>query len=222
MERYRIDHIGDQRMERNRSDESLAANASTRAPSGAAVMRSSVTDALTRAFFEEWAQTGLGALSLERVAKRAGVGKAALYRRWSSKQDMAIELIKTVGLNLTPIPNSGSLLGDLRLILLSLRQTLRHPLVRRILPDLHAEMARTSALSAEIRNTLQYERRERGKVIVDRAITRGELTASADRDLANDALASILYWRVVVTGGRVSRVEIDKIAQFIAAGLGRQ
>ncbi|WP_390913849.1 TetR/AcrR family transcriptional regulator C-terminal ligand-binding domain-containing protein [Pseudosulfitobacter sp. SM2401] len=206
-------------MERNRSDENLEVNAAPRAPSGAAVMRSSVTDALTRAFFEEWAQTGLGALSLERVAKRAGVGKAALYRRWPSKQDMAIELIKAVGLNLTSIPDSGSLLEDLRLILLSLRRTLRHPLIRRILPDLHAEMARTSALSSEIRATLQYERRERGKMIVDRAIARGELLASADRELANDALASILYWRIIVTGGRVNRAEIEKIAQFIAAGL---
>ncbi len=209
-------------MERNRSDEKLAVSAATRVPSGAAVMRPSITEALTRAFFEEWAQTGLGALSLERVAKRAGVGKAALYRRWSSKQDMAIELIRTVSLSITPIPDSGSLLEDLRLMLLSLRRTLRHPLIRRILPDLHAEMARTSALSAEIRNTLQYERRERGKIIVDRAIARGELPKSTDRDLANDALAGILYWRMIVTGGRVGRAEIDKIARFIAAGLNVQ
>ena len=205
-------------MERNRSGENLVAK---RLPSGAAVMRSSVTDALTRAFFEEWARTGLGALSLERVAKRAGVGKAALYRRWSSKQDMAIELIKAVGLNLTPFPDSGSLLEDLRLMLFSLRRALRHPLIRRILPDLHAEMARASKLSAEIRNTLQYERRERGKMIVDRAIARRELPNDTDPELANDALASILYWRIIVTGGRVNSAEIDKIARFISAGLVR-
>lgn len=165
---------------------------------------------------------GFGALSLEGVAKRAGVGKAALYRRWTSKQTMAIELIKTIGLKLTSIPDSGSLLEYLRLILLSLRRTMRNPLIRRILPDLHAEMAKTSVLSAEIRNTLQYERRERGKMIVDRAVARDELPANADRDLANDALASILYWRIGVTGGRVNRADVDKIAQFIAAGLGHQ
>ncbi|WP_229884370.1 TetR/AcrR family transcriptional regulator [Roseobacter sp. MH60115] len=182
-------------------------------------MRTSVTAALTRAFFEEWARAGIGALSLERVAKRAGVGKAALYRRWSSKHDMAIELIRTVGVELTPIPDSGSLHEDIRLILLSLRRVLRHPLIRRILPDLHAEMARTSALSIEIRNTLQTERRARGALIVDRAIERGELPADADRDLANDAIASILYWRMIVTGGHVKRRDIDKIAGFIVAGL---
>ncbi|MEL7345941.1 MAG: TetR-like C-terminal domain-containing protein [Pseudomonadota bacterium] len=209
-------------MERNRSDENSASEQSTRMPSGAAVMRTSVTDALTRAFFEEWAHTGIGALSLERVAKRAGAGKAALYRRWSSKHEMAIELISAVGLNLTPIPDTGSLLEDLRLTLLSLRRVLRHPLIRRILPDLHAEMARTSTLSTQIRTTLQYERRARGAMIVDRAIARGELPKNADSALANDALASILYWRIVVTGGRVNREDLDRIARFIAVGLGAQ
>ena len=203
-------------MERKRIDQK---SESKRAPSGAAVMQASVTEALTRAFFEEWAETGLGALSLERVAKRAGVGKAALYRRWSSKQEMAMALIKEIGLNITSVPNSGSLEEDLQLMLLSLRRTLRHSLVQRILPDLHAEMARSGALSKEIRTTLQHERRERGKGIVERAIARGELPDDADRDLANDALGSILYWRVIVTGGRVNRAEIDKIAKFIAAGL---
>lgn len=206
-------------MERNRSDQNLDPKQRARKPSGAAVMRTSVTDALTRAFFEEWAQIGFGALSLERVAKRAGVGKAALYRRWPSKNEMAVELIRTVGLNLTPIPDSGSLFEDVRLILLSLRRSFRHPLIRRILPDLHAEMARTSALSTEIRSTLQFERRERGKAIIDRAIARGELSKDTDRDLANDAIASILYWRIVVTGGRATRGEIDKIARFIVAGV---
>ncbi len=209
-------------MERNRSDENSTAEPSTRVPSGAAVMRTSVTDALTRAFFEEWARTGIGTLSLERVAKRAGVGKAALYRRWSSKHEMAIDVISAVGLNLTPIPDTGSLIEDLRLTLLSLRRVLRHPLIKRILPDLHAEMARTSLLSTEIRTTLQYERRARGATIVERAIARGELPKCADIDLANDALASILYWRIIVTGGRVHRQDLDKIARFIAVGLGAQ
>lgn len=206
-------------MERNRSNGKIFAKNAPRAPSGAAVMRESVTEALTQAFFEEWARTGYGALSLERVAKRAGVGKAALYRRWRSKPEMALDLIRSIGLAVTEIPDSGALIEDLRLFLISLRRTMRHPLVRRILPDLHAEMARTSALSTEIRTTLQYERRERAKVIVDRAIARGELPKGTDHDLANDALGGILYWRIIVTGGRVNRAEIDKIARFIAAGL---
>ncbi|WP_299860739.1 TetR-like C-terminal domain-containing protein [uncultured Roseobacter sp.] len=66
---------------------------------------------------------------------------------------------------------------------------------------------------------MQTERRARGALIVDRAIARGELSADVDRDLANDAIASILYRRMIVTGGHVKRRDIDKIARFIVAGL---
>ena len=59
-------------MERNRLDEK-----SKRRPSGAALMRDEVTNSLLRAFLEEWAVHGYAALSLERVAARAGAGKAA-------------------------------------------------------------------------------------------------------------------------------------------------
>ena len=207
-------------MKRNRSDDSsFAEGKPRREPSGAAVKRQDVTDALTQAFFEEWAQIGYAALSLERVAKRAGVGKAALYRRWSSKHAMAVDLVKEIGLTMTPIRDSGSLEQDLLQLLFSLRRTLRQKLIRRILPDLHAEMARNGELSGEIRATLQYERRERAKVIIDRAVARGELPKNADYEVANDSLASILYWRIIVTGGNVSRGEVQKIARFIKAGL---
>lgn len=207
-------------MERNRSDEKKSPEQGARIPSGAAVMRASVTEALARAFFAEWADRGFGALSLERVAKRAGVGKAALYRRWSSKHEMAVQLLRDVGLHVTKFPDCGTLEEDLKSFLFSLRRTLRHPLIRRILPDLHAEMARNSALSQEIRATVQFQRRAHATQIIDRAIARGEVPKGANHTLAIDALGSILYWRVIVTGGRVHRADIEEVAEFIAAGLG--
>ena len=79
-------------MERNRSDEK-----SKRAPSGAAVPRAELTEALYRAFFEEWAENGFAALSLERVAGRARAGKAAIYRRFSSRHAFADAAISALG-----------------------------------------------------------------------------------------------------------------------------
>jgi AcrR family transcriptional regulator len=66
-------------------------------------MRADVTNALTRSFFEEWARTGYAGLSLERVARTAGVGKAALYRRWPDKVSMASDLLSHVGLTMTDV-----------------------------------------------------------------------------------------------------------------------
>lgn len=202
-------------MERNRSDER---GSGSRVPSGAAVMRSDVTDKLTRTFFEEWARTGYAGLSLERVARRAGVGKAALYRRWPDKAAMASDLLSHVGLTITDVGEQGSLEADLAAMLFAIRRVLRHAMVRRILVDLHAEIGRTPALERAIR-PFQRARRERMDALIDRAIARGEVSAALDRETAADLVGAPLYWRLAVLGGRSDRAHVQRLARMIAAAL---
>jgi AcrR family transcriptional regulator len=202
-------------VERNRSDENIFAS---RRPTGAAVMQSDVTDALTRAFFEEWARVGYAALSLERVAKNAGAGKAALYRRWSSKLVMATALLSKLGLTLFELPDTGSLEADLLAFLLSLRRVLRHRIIQRVTLDLLAEIGREPALEAAIR-PFQEARRKRVKTLIDRAIARGEVPAAIDRETAADFMVSALYWRLVVTGGRTNRKHLETLARMTATAM---
>src|SRR3954447_19057207 len=87
----------------------------TRPVTGGAVLRKQVTDAITEAAFAEVAETGYARTSMDAVARRAGVGKAALYRRWPSKQAMLAELIRgKVAAALPPVPDTGALRTDLR------------------------------------------------------------------------------------------------------------
>ena len=72
---------------------------------------------------------------------------AALYRRWKTKRDFAHDAVREMALKITPIPDTGSLKGDIGAITHRFTVALRHPLVRRILPDLHAEHARSDELS---------------------------------------------------------------------------
>lgn len=202
-------------MERNRSDD---VSASSRSLSGAAVLRADVTEALTRAFFQEWARSGYSGLSLERVARSAGVGKAALYRRWPEKPVMAGDLLSRVGLTLTDVGDQGSLEGDLKALLFALRRVLRHPLIRRIITDLHAEIERTPALEAAIR-PFQRARRERVNGLLDRAIERGDLSPSIDRETAADFIAAPLYWRLAIVGGQAGRDHITRLARMLASAL---
>jgi AcrR family transcriptional regulator len=189
-----------------------------RQPSGAAVMQTRVTDALTRAFFEEWATHGYAGIRLERVAARAGVGKAALYRRWRSKGKMAADLVNKVGLELSGAPDTGSLDGDVRALLHELRRMLRVPLVRRLLPDMLAENAR-AAKPSENSVRLGKARRERGAAVVDRAVARGELPADCDRELAADLIGAPLYWRLLVARRPIDAQGMERLARAIVAGL---
>lgn len=189
-----------------------------RKPSGAAVMRAELTTALHRALFEEWAESGYTGISLEKVAKRAGAGKAAIYRRWSSKLAFASEAIEVVGAALTGVCDQGSLEADLTAYLLQTRRSLRHRLIHRILPDLYAERARSSEL-AMVLDRLSDLRRQHGNQMLVRAIERGELPVDIDRELALDLIPSPLYWRMVIGNKPITRREIAVQAKALIAGL---
>ncbi|HUD94476.1 TetR-like C-terminal domain-containing protein [Sphingobium sp.] len=200
-------------MERKSIDEEK-----TRLPSGAAVLRSDLTEALFRALFEEWANTGYAAISLERVAARAGAGKAAIYRRWPAKRDFASEAIETVGLGLSAFPDHGSLMADVTAYLMATRRILRHRLARRILPDLFAERMRSGDL-APVLERLTAARRGQGVDLLDRAITRGEIRAGLDRELALDLIPGALYWRLINRGKPVTVADLQRQAAAIFAAL---
>ncbi|WP_299986107.1 TetR/AcrR family transcriptional regulator [uncultured Ruegeria sp.] len=200
-------------MERKGSDEKNSDRA-RRKPAGAAVLQDTVTDSIQRALFEEWAETGYSALRMERIAARAGVGKAALYRRSKSKFELVTAAVKSTATNMTPIPDTGSFEADVARLMRRMAATLRHPLVRRILPDLHAEHARSNEL-AELLESVTRDRRAQATVMLDRALERGELSQDTDRQMMLDLFIAPLYWHVIVQHRPVRSADIRKFTKLV-------
>ncbi|MBO9436991.1 TetR/AcrR family transcriptional regulator [Ruegeria sp. R13_0] len=200
-------------MERNSSDVNKITRP-RRKPAGAAVLQDKVTEAIQRALFEEWAETGYSALRMERIAARAGVGKAALYRRSKSKFELVTEAVKSTATRITPIPDTGSFEGDVAMMLRRMAATLRHPLVRRILPDLHAEHARSDEL-AELLESVTRDRRAQAMVMLDRAVQRCELSEQTDRRMVLDMLIAPLYWHVIVQHRSVRPTDIRRFTNLV-------
>src|SRR3954463_4158759 len=115
---------------------------SRRTPAGAAVLRDDLTGVIREAVLEELAAHGYGRMSIEGVARRAGVGKTTIYRRWDSKLQMGIDVVSAIAIEGMAPPDTGSLRGDLRAMLGAVSMALRHPLALQIVPDLLAEAAR--------------------------------------------------------------------------------
>ena len=188
-----------------------------RSPSGAAVLRSDTTDAITRAVLETLAEVGIGRLSMESVAKRAGVGKSALYRRWSSKTAMVIAVLSDFSVELAATPDTGSLRDDIRESVEALRLWLDHPLFSRILPDLVAESGRNPELAELHTRMIGVPRRERAAEIFARARDRGEIAEGTDIELAMDLLAGPVYWRSAVRAQPVDAAYLDSVTDAIVA-----
>src|ERR1051325_7702158 len=64
----------------------------------------------------ELASVGFHAPRLERIAKRAGVNKTTLYRRWGTREVLMLEAITERASVKVPIPDTGSLRGDLLIL----------------------------------------------------------------------------------------------------------
>ena len=187
--------------------------------SGGPVLQAEVTDAITEAFFEELAEVGYGRLSIDAVARRAGVGKAAIYRRWKSKLAMTVALTSEVAVAAIDVPDTGNLRGDIREYLASGRATLTDRQANKIIPDLLAESARNPDLTDALHESVRNPRRAKAAQLVDQAIARGELPADADIGLCLDLLAGPLYWRLVVVQDDPGDSYLDRLADKIAAAM---
>jgi AcrR family transcriptional regulator len=169
-----------------------------RAPAGAAVLREDVTEAIRAAVFEELAAVGYARMSIEGIARRAGVGKTAVYRRWRSKLHLVLDVVSALAVLGLPVPDTGSLEGDLRLLYEVTSRALRHPVASQIIPDLQAEAARNPDIAEAMQKTLREGQEGVASKIIAAAQRRGELAESLDDDLAMDLISGPLYWRSVV------------------------
>ncbi|MEU7921013.1 TetR/AcrR family transcriptional regulator [Micromonospora zamorensis] len=191
-----------------------------RAPAGAAVLRDEITTAIRRALMQELAAVGYGRLSIEAVARRAGVSKTAIYRRWNSKLDLVLEIVAAAAQGKLPALDTGTLRGDLALLFQAVSHALRHPLASQIIPDLLAEAARNPSIDETLRQVVYARQQEIGGRLVTSAVQRGELPADTDPDAAIDLIVGPLYWRLAIARLPLTDRYLDNLVESVAAGLG--
>ncbi|MER7877106.1 TetR-like C-terminal domain-containing protein [Streptomyces solisilvae] len=199
-------------------DTNIGAPAGKRPPGGP-VLQGDLTRALEAAFFEELAAVGYGKLSIEGVARRAGAGKAAVYRRWPSKQAMTIELTAKAATAFVRAPDRGSLREDVAQFVRDTMAALSHPLASRIVPDLLAEGSRNAELAGALLTGIRDPRRENVTQILQRAVERGELPEDTDLELCLDFLVSPTYWRLAVIRTPVDDAYAERLTDKIIAAL---
>jgi AcrR family transcriptional regulator len=190
-----------------------------RPAAGAAVLRGEITSAIREAVVQELAAVGYGRMSVEAVARRAGVAKTAIYRRWPSKLEMVLELVTDVAGPSLPLPDTGSLRGDIELVLRMASKALGHRLASQIIPDLLGEAARNPQIARTLQTALATTQRSIGVDLIGRAIRRGELPAETDPDAAVDLIVGPLYWRMAVARTPVPDGYLPRLASATEAAL---
>ena len=159
-------------------------------------------------------EVGYDALSIDAIVARAGVGKAAVYRRWASKELLVAEAIALV-MRATPVPDTGSLRGDLRILIRSQLKLFRLPRSATMLTGLVAAMGRSGKIAKAVRTGFLAVRRDALRAV----LVRGGLRTEAELELALDLLSGAPFYRLAVTGGRLDDRFGDHLIDAVLGGI---
>lgn len=175
-------------------------------------------DAILWGALDLLAERGYAGLTMEGVAARAGVGKATLYRRWKSCEEVIVAAVSGFVEEKIHIPDTGSLEGDLHLLMERAAKTYRgRP--GKIMPGLVAAMADSLAVAQAVRTRFLAGRRTALASVIRRAVARGELAAEVDEELALDFLGGPLFYRLLVTGGPLDDTLVDGVVKTMLHGM---
>jgi AcrR family transcriptional regulator len=164
------------------------------------------------------AERGYDGFTVDEVAARAGVGKAAIYRRYRSKAEMVFAA--TVhDLDAVPPGDAGSLTEDLLALALFIRENIERPVARQVAPALIAELARDPQLVLRFRQTFVAKQQSDFAALLDRAVRRGELARPADPALVHLLLSGPIFAALVAFHTPVDDQLLRDITTVIAAGL---
>ncbi|MER5597152.1 TetR/AcrR family transcriptional regulator [Streptomyces sp. NPDC002265] len=139
----------------------------------------------------------LAELSIERIARTAGVGKATIYRRWSGKEELFVDVLRAAEPPDPELPGT-SMRDDLIVLLESLRLRGLASRSSAILHNVHVQMKSSPKLWAVYDSTVIAPRRRLGLEILRRGQRNGELRADVDVELANDIFVGPLLVRSVM------------------------
>jgi len=168
---------------------------------------------ILEAVLDELGTVGYGALTIEGVAVRAGVGKSTIYRHWPGKLELVEDAFRTLKANVV-VPEDGTLRERIIAILEQVAEMLRESTYAACMPALIDAAERDPRVRA-FHARFSAERRAVLVDILRDAVESGELPPTADPELLADALVGpILIRRLMLTepvGPEIASALVDQL-----------
>jgi AcrR family transcriptional regulator len=164
------------------------------------------------------ADVGYGALTMDAVASEAGVGKATIYRRWRTKQDLVVDTISDLNRAEAAPADTGSLEGDLRAMMRSLVSVISGPTGAATL-SLLSTVPHQPALAHAFQDGPLAVWRQSFHEIWSRAEQRGEVRKDTGTSAIAEVPSSLLVQRWLLTGRPVDETYADEVLDTVVLPL---
>lgn len=168
-------------------------------------------DAVLRAADDLLAEKGFAGVTIEGIAKAAGVAKQTVYRWWNSKTDVLLDaFLQDAADDLEP-PDTGGLESDLRAYLRHTARFLTTDDAGAVYRALIGQAQHDSELARVFRTRYLDDQRTRDQKPFARAVARGELAPDTDIAALAEWLVGPIHYRAIVTGEPIDETFLDAV-----------
>ncbi|MFC9437457.1 TetR/AcrR family transcriptional regulator [Nocardia sp. NPDC057030] len=159
---------------------------------------------------------GFSALTVEAIARRAGVAKQTIYRWWPSKVDILLDtIIEDTGKHL-PVPTETPTAESIRDYLRAFARFLTRDPAGKVLLALIAQAQHDPGTAASLRERYLGPRRARERELLARGIDAGTIAPRLSPDAALDALVGPIVY-CALTGSPIPRGLVDTLVEDLLA-----
>jgi AcrR family transcriptional regulator len=160
-----------------------------------------VDDAILRAALELFLERGVDGTSIEKVAKRAGVGKVTVYRRWDSKEEMIARAIESARGEIPDVSVDGvaelPLAEQVTRAIPSIAETAATPAFRTLVSRVFGAATSHPSLVATYWDHYVAPRRKATRMLLERAVGEGLIAEDTDLDVLMDMMVGAVMYRVI-------------------------
>jgi AcrR family transcriptional regulator len=142
-------------------------------------------------------ESGIGAVTMEAVAQRAGVGKPTVYRSWPNREALAMAALMANAAPKTSVRETSSSLDDLRRQLRKVVEAFSTSRGRSV-ALMTASADPNSELSKAFRNQIMLASREEGRAILARAVAEGEVRPNIRIEVVLDMIYGPIFYRLLI------------------------
>lgn len=157
---------------------------------------------------------GYDELTYDEVAQRAGVHRTTVYRRWPTKPELVADAVDVHSEEHVPIPDTGSLQDDLRVLAASVAANISSPGGARRSRSIIAAAATSEQLSESV-YALMTRRVALAEPILERAAARGEIAHDIDRRVFVEAVVAPIWFRLLLTGESIDDAFLDAVVDLV-------
>lgn len=183
-------------------------------------VRGRTEKAILDATRELLAEVGVRGLTIEGVAAQSGVAKTTIYRRWRSRDELALAVLLEMVAKVTAVPDLDDTRAELVKFVNGAVEILGKSLMGRVMQGLVSELATNPELAKSFRDQVVAARLAEVRRIVDRGIERGDLRADTDSELAHELLFGPVYYRLLLSGGALDKALAPRIVDAFLRAFG--